>query len=204
MQTHTGGMQRWLLLPLVVLALTACATTQVTRVPLDAPIDLSGRWNDTDARVTAEAMIKDALDSPWSRRFTQMTGRPPVVIVGTVLNRTHEHLNTQTFIKDLERALINSGQVQFVADAGQRQEVRQERLEQANNARADTVKPAGQELGADFMLQGVINTLVDELDGTKAVFYQVDLELIELASHVKVWLGQKKIKKLVERSKTSL
>lgn len=203
MQTHTRGTQRWLLLPLVVLALTAC-TTQVTRVPLETPIDLSGRWNDTDARVTAEEMIKDALERPWLRRFTQMTRRTPVVIVGTVLNRTHEHLNTQTFVKDLERALVNSGQVQFVTDAGQRQEIRQERLEQANNARADTVKPAGQELGADFMLQGVINTLVDELDSTKAVFYQVDLELIDLASHVKVWLGQKKIKKLVERSKTSL
>ena len=54
------------------------------------------------------------------------------------------------------------------------------------------------------MLQGVINTLVDESGGTKAVFYQVDLELIDLASNVKVWLGQKKIKKLVERSKTTL
>lgn len=203
MQTHTGGTPRWLLLPLVVLALTAC-TPQVTRVPVETPSDLSGRWNDTDARVSAEAMIQDALASPWSRRFTQLTGRQPVVMVGTVLNRTHEHLNTQTFIRDLERALVNSGQVQFVADVGQRQEVRQERLDQANNARADTAQPAGQELGADFMLQGVINTLVDELDGTQAVFYQVDLELIEVASHVKVWLGQKNIKRLVERSKTAL
>jgi uncharacterized protein (TIGR02722 family) len=141
---------------------------------------------------------------PGSQRFAQVAGRTPVVIVGTVLNRTHEHLNTQTFVKDLERALIQSGQVQFVADAGQRQEVRQERLDQSQNARADTVKPPGQESGADFMLQGTINSLVDELDSTRAVFYQVDLELIDIASNVKVWLGQKKVKKLVERSKTTL
>jgi uncharacterized protein (TIGR02722 family) len=203
MQTHPKGRQGWLVLGILISTLTACSTT-VTRVPLEAPIDISGRWNDTDSRLTAEAMIKDALDRPWSQRFAQVAGRTPVVIVGTVLNRTHEHLNTQTFVKDLERALIQSGQVQFVADAGQRQEVRQERLDQAQNARADTVKPPGQESGADFMLQGTINSLVDELDSTRAVFYQVDLELIDIASNVKVWLGQKKVKKLVERSKTTL
>jgi penicillin-binding protein activator len=194
MQTQTRGTQCWLALSLVVLALTAC-TTQTTRVPVDAPMNVSGSWNDTDARVIAEAMVKEALQQPWPRRFTQVTGRVPVVSVGPVVNRTHEPLRTETFVKDLERALANSGQVQFVANAGQVQE---------NKAQADTGKPAGQELGADFMLQGVINTLVDESEGAKAELYQVDLELVDLASNVKVWLGQKKIKKLVERSKTTL
>lgn len=203
MQIHPRGRQRWLVLGIMMLALTACSTT-VTRGPLEQPTDLSGRWNDTDSRLTSEEMIKDVLERPWPRRFTQVTGREPVVSVGTVLNRTHEHLDTQTFVKDLERALVSSGQVQFVADAGQRQEVRQERLDQTQNARADAVKPSGQESGADFMLQGTINTLVDEADSAKTVFYQVDLELVDLASNVKVWLGQKKVKKLVERSKTTL
>jgi len=203
MQTHLTGQQRWLVLSILMLTLTACSTT-VTRGSLEAPVDLSGRWNDTDSRSTAEALIKDVLDRPWSQRFTQVMGRTPVVVVGTVLNRTHEPLNTQTFVKDLERALMRSGRVQFVANAEQRQEVGQERLDQAQHARTDTAKPTGQESGADFMLQGTINILVDELNSTRAVFYQVDLELLDIASNVKVWQGQKKVKKLVERSKTTL
>ena len=164
----------------------------------------SGRWNDTDSRLTAEVMVKDALGRPWSQRFTQVMGHTPVVVVSPVLNRTHEPLNTQTFVKDLERALVQSGKVQLVADTGQRPEARQERLDQTQHARADTAKPAGQESGADFMLQGTINSLVDELDSTRAVFYHVDLELIDIASNVPVWQGQKKVKKVVERSKTTL
>jgi len=203
MQTHLKSWQRWFVLGILMLALTACST-QVTRSPVEAPTAIGGHWNNTDSRVTAEAMIKDALKRPWAQRFTQVTGRGPVVTVGTVLNRTHEPLNTQTFVQDLEQALRDSGQVQFVAEAGQRQEVRQERLDQAHNARADTVQSAGQEAGADFILQGTINTLVDELEDTKAVVYQVDLELVDIASNVKVWLGQKKVKKLVERSKATL
>jgi uncharacterized protein (TIGR02722 family) len=203
MQTHPKGHQSWLVLGILILTLTACSTT-ATRVPVEAPADLGGRWNDTDSRLTADALIKDALDHPWSQRFTQVAGRKPVVVVGTVLNRTHEHFDTQTFVKDLERALAQSRQVQLVADAGQRQDLRQERLDQAQHARADAVKPTGQESGADFMLQGTINSVVDELDSTRAVFYQVDLELLDIASNVKVWQGQKKVKKLVERSKTTL
>ena len=203
MQTYPRGRQSWLVFGILILTLTACSTT-VPQGSLEAPDDRSGRWNDTDSRLTAEAMIKDALARPWSQRFTQIMGRKPVVTVGPVLNRTHEPLNTQTFVQDLERALMQSGQVQFVADAGQRQEVPQERLDQAQHTRVDAVKPTGQESGADFMLQGTINSLVDELDGTRAVFYQVDLELIDIASNVKVWQGQKKVKKLVERSKTTL
>jgi penicillin-binding protein activator len=180
MQTHPKGWHGWLVLGILTLSLTACSTS-ATRAPLEASADLSGRWNDTDSRLTAEALIKDALDRPWSQRFTQVTGRKPVVVVDTVANRTPEPLNTQTFVKDLERALWQSGQVQFAA-----------------------AKPTGQESGADFMFQGTISSLVDELDGTRAVFYQVDLELVDIVSNVKVWMGQKKVKKVVERSKTTL
>jgi penicillin-binding protein activator len=203
MQTHPKDRQSWLVLGLLMLTLTACSTTG-TREPPEASADLSGRWNDTDSRLTAEALIKDALARPWSQRFTQVTGRKPVVAVDTVQNRTPEPLNTQTFVKDLERALAQSGQVQFVADAGQRQEVPQERLDQTQHTRADTAKPTDQASGADFMLQGTISSLVDELDSTRTVFYQVDLELIDIVSDVKVWSGQKKVKKLVERSKATL
>jgi penicillin-binding protein activator len=203
MQTHPKDRQSWLVLGFLMLTLTACSTTG-TRVPPEASADLSGRWNDTDSRLTAEALIKDALARPWSQRFTQVTGRKPVVAVDTVLNRTPEPLNTETFVKDLERALVQSGQVQFVADAGQRQEVPQERLGQAQHDRADTAKPTSQASRADFMLQGTISSLVDERDSTRAVFYQVDLELIDIVSDVKVWSGQKKVKKLVERSKATL
>ena len=175
MQTSPKGRQSWLVLGICLLTLTACSTTG-TQAPLEAPVDLSGRWNDTDSRLTAEAMIKDALGSPWPQRFSQLMGRTPVVTVGTVLNRTHEQLNTQTFVQDLERALMQSG----------------------------TVKPPGQGSGAGFMLQGTINSPADERDSTRAVFYQVDLELLDITSNVKVWQGQKKVKKVVEPNKTTL
>jgi len=184
MQTHPKGRQSWLVLGALMLTLTACSTTR-TWESRGAPADSSGQWNDADSRLTAEALVKHALERPWAQRFTQVMGRTPVVTVGPILNRTHEPLNTVTFVQDLERALVQSGQVQSVSDA-------------------DSGKPPGQEPKADFRLQGTINSLMDELDNARAVFYQVDLELIDVTSDVTIWLGQQKVKKLVERSKATL
>lgn len=186
-----------------VLALAGCGhELKVTRVDAGVVTDLSGRWNDTDSRMVAEAMVKDALQYPWLGNFSQAKGRQPVVVVGTVVNSSHEHISVQTFITDLERELTNSQKVTFVAGKGERDEVRTERKEQAVYASEETQKAPGKEIGADYMMKGTIATILDEADGTKAVFYQVDLQMIDLENNTKVWYGQKKIKKVVEKKRT--
>jgi hypothetical protein len=105
-----------------------------------------------------------------------------------------------TFVADIERAMINSRKVQFVASRTERRPVREERKDQDLHASEATRKPMGQELGADFMLQGTISTIVDVAGKKQVRYYQVDISLINLADNRKVWAGQKKIKKLIKRS----
>jgi hypothetical protein len=178
-----------------------CASVTVERKAVDEAIDLSGNWNDTDSRLVSEEMIADALNRPWLGNYRSRRGQNPVVIVGTVRNRSDEHINVQTFVKDLERSLTNSGEVSFVADAQERGELRDERADQASHASEETAKEEGRETGADFMLQGAINTISDRIEGKEVRYYQVNLELIDIESHRKVWIGEKKIKKFVKRSR---
>jgi uncharacterized protein (TIGR02722 family) len=180
-----------------------CASVKVDRVDVDETIDLSGKWNDTDSRLVSEEMIADALNRPWLGKYRSAQRKDPVVIVGTVRNRSDEHINTRTFVKDLERALINSGEVAFVASATERGEIRDERKDQASHASEATAKEEGQETGADFMLQGSINTISDRLEGKEVRYYQVNLELIAIQSHQKVWIGDKKIKKFIKKGRFS-
>jgi hypothetical protein len=183
----------------LVLAAAGCSTA-VKRLDAGEVKDLSGAWNDTDSQQVSEEMIKDVLDRSWLGEFTRTQNRQPAVIVGEVVNLSHEHINVNTFVSDMERALINSDRVQFVASSSERQEIRGERKDQDLHASEVTRKPMGQEKGADFMLKGTINTIIDASGSTQLRFYQVDLTLISLADNRKVWVGQKKIKKLVERS----
>lgn len=187
---------------LCLLALFSCGKEKrVTRVDPGTVIDLSGRWNDTDSKLVAETMMKEMVSRPWLEKFIKAKGRDPVVIVGTILNKSHEHIDVGTFVTDLEREMTNTQKVVFVASKSEREEIREERKEQAVYSREDTQKRPGQELGADFMMKGTIATIVDESAGTKAIYYQVDLNLIDLENNIKSWYGQKKIKKVVERKR---
>lgn len=191
------------LVVLVLVSLAGCAQeTKITRIDSAVVTDLSGRWNDTDSRIVAESMVKEALEYPWLNNFSTSKRRQPVVIVGGIQNTSHEHINVNTFVTDLERELTNSQKVTFVASKGDREELRTERKEQAMYAREDTQKAPGKEIGADYMMKGAIATILDEAEGTKAVFYQVDLQMVDLETNAKVWFGQKKIKKVVEKKRT--
>ena len=187
----------------VVLVLTGCASTSVTRTSSDDVIDLSGRWNDTDSRLTAEDMVSDVLSRPWLDDFMMNEGGKPVVIVGSIRNKSSEHIETATFVKDIERELINSGKVRFVASSAERQEVRAEREDQQSNATEDTMSALAAETGADFMLQGVITSITDAIEGRRVVTYNVDMELIDLETNEKVWLNGFKVKKDIKQSKAS-
>jgi uncharacterized protein (TIGR02722 family) len=182
------------------MVLTACGGTSVKRVDAGEQIDLSGAWNDTDSQLVSEELIQDALSRPWVDNFVRQQGKSPAVIVGTVRNLSHEHINVRTFVADMERALVNSGRIDFVASSTERGEIRDERIDQDLNSTEATRNAAGQEMGADFMLKGEINTIIDK-EGKKQVrYYQVDLTLISMADNRKVWLGQKKIKKYVKNA----
>lgn len=182
-----------------------CARTKVQRKEVKEVIDLSGQWNDTDSRLVAEEMIKDCVGHPWVSTFNKQSGRDPVVIVGLIKNNSDEHINSGVFIKELERTLLNSGKVKFVASRDERPEVREERQDQQTGWTAKkTIKPIGEETGADFMVIGSINSIKDETPRQYAVLYQVNLELIDMTTNEKVWIGQKELKKLVTNSKFSL
>lgn len=181
-------------------ALVACAPVQVRRMDTQEQKDLSGRWNDTDARLVADEMIPDSLGRPWLPAAQQRLGRTPTVVVGLVRNQSLEHLNTDSFVEALQRALINSGRVAFVASKEERGQLRDERKDQDQNASDATRKAHGEETGADFVLSGAINAIQDEVQGEKVVFYQVNLKLLDVQSNQIVWNGQKQIRKNVVRS----
>lgn len=183
-----------------LIALVGCGKT-VKRIESDSVTDLSGQWNDTDSRLVAEEMLNDCLSRAWYANILQAKGgKLPTVVVGQVRNKSHEHINVETFIKDMERTLINSGKVEFVANATEREELRNEVASQAGNATDETRREAGQEEGADLMLTGSLNSIVDQEDGEQVIFYQIDLELTDIQSHKKLWIGDKKIKKYIKKS----
>lgn len=185
-------------LALILCVIFSCARKTVTRVSPDQEIDLSGRWNDVDSKLVAEEMSNDMINRPWRNRFVEKSGKTPVIIVGIINNKSHEHIEATTFIRNIERELINTGTVRVVQNDVFREKMREERADQQQYSSLDTQKKWGKELGADYMLFGDITSIVDQEGKRKVTFYQVNMELSDLETNEKVWLGEKKLKKYIK------
>lgn len=183
-----------------VLISSSCGNRKIERVDPNVATDISGRWNDTDSKLVSVEMITDALtiNRNWIASFESRKNRKPVVIIGNIRNKTSEYIDATFFIKNMEVAFINGGSVSVVQSADERSQVRDERNDQQTFASEETKKRWGKEKGADFMMNGVVTSIIDEYKNRKSIAYQVNLELTDLETNEKVWIGQKQIKKLVK------
>lgn len=181
-----------------ILLMSSCSR-QVTRIDPAEQIDISGRWNNTDSRMVADDMTGTILGAHWiSDHLTSKSGQRPVVIVGFVANKSHEHIDAETFMKDVENSFVTTQKVRLVQGGKKREELRAEKADQQTNASASSMKKFGLEQGADYILQGSINSIVDSHKRKKVVYYQANLELTNIETNEVVWIGEKKIAKYVK------
>lgn len=188
---------------LLLIMLAGACGREVTRTDPDTVTDLSGYWNETDARMVADSMVGQCLAGTWLVRYSgdgERGGRPetPVVVVGGIYNESSEHINTNLFMNEIERALLESGMVLIAAGGEAREEVRSERADQQRFASEATAAEFGREVGADFVMTGNLGSIVDEEGDTRTIYYQVSLELIDVETVLKAWMGSTEIKKIIE------
>ena len=183
---------------LLFLAIVAgCQTRQVTRMDPSTEIDLSGRWNDTDSRKVADQMIFDLFDAQSFKDYAKASHAKPVIVVGTIRNKTSEHIDADNFIKKFEVVIHNSGVADLVESSEFRDMLRVERLEQQEFADPATVKRMGMEAGADLMLFGEITSETDVYNNRRVVNYITTLFLTDIETNKRIWYGQNEIKKYV-------
>jgi len=199
----TISLQRFtVVLTIVALAsLVGCGGKTVTRVDSGEQIDLSGNWNDVDSQNVSGDLVEQITAAAWVENHIEQSGKRPAVIVGVIRNKTVEHIPMKTLTADLERAFINSGRVSVVASPEEREQIRQERAEQQDYASQESMAQWGRELGADYMLLGELNTIIDREGSDEVKFYQTDTYLVDLETNIKVWAGQTKTKKVISNKK---
>ncbi len=174
--------------------------TTIQRTDAKAQVDLSGNWNDTDANLVAQTMIRDCLSRPWASKFKAEKGREPVVRLWRIRNRSSDDINTRFFTKQVEQELVNSGVVKVVADIEEANDNLAERADQAQHASDKTAKQQQQETGSDFIMNGWILTQNDAVEGQEVRAYVTTMELTNTESNEKVWMKVHPLKKVITQS----
>ena len=182
-------------------ALSSCGPTHrdVQRVDPNVVVDVDYRFNDTDARQVWQGMSNDAQFRGWIDTWMrEHNGQRPIIIIGPIKNKTQEYIDAGLFTRNFEREMLNSGRVRIVGGRDDRGELRDERLQGQEWNTPETRKVLKNELGADLMLLGDIIQVKDRsLNGRTVVnYYQVNLDLTNIESNEKVWIGSVEVKKV--------
>lgn len=186
------------LLSACVLMWTGCTSPVRTVDPSDSTVqtlDIS----QADVNDAARNMVNSMLNSPAVARVTEAPEIPTIVILPVRLDAatlTNANVNTDALTTLVRGQVINSGLFQFV-DKTRRDDIADEiRYQQESGAvREDTAAQRGQQIGADYILEGTLSGFEDFTGKTLRVGYVLTLTLQDIESGLIAWQETQQIAK---------
>ncbi|OFZ29474.1 MAG: penicillin-binding protein activator LpoB [Bdellovibrionales bacterium RIFCSPHIGHO2_01_FULL_40_29] len=161
---------------------------------------LNDQWSETDMQVVVKAMVDSLVQHPSISNAKKL----PIVIVTNLQNKTSEHIDTQSIMDMVRVELTNSGKVAFI-DKEARQDISDEYdYQNTGTVSAETKKTPGGQIGADFIINGRLDAIVQEVGKDKSVFYKITLNLTNLKTSVITWTNHKQIRKTFKKKSIGL
>lgn len=180
------------------LAMTACGPSAFVKGDYDNNVEntnlLTDQWSESDMQNAVRALVASADASP----AIAAAKRPPIVMVTKLQNKTSEIIDTQSITDMVTAELMRNGRVTFV-DKAAREDMSAEYEYQAENASRETRKSKGEQTGADFIMNGRLDSIVQEAGKDKTVYYKITLNMTNLKTGLIVWTDYKQIRKIFKK-----
>lgn len=192
-----------MLLATVSLVLTSCGPKAFVKGDYDDPEKenlLNDQWSETDMQKTVQSLVSSMITHP----VIANAKRPPVVMVTQLQNKTSEHIDTQSVMDMVRVELMRTGKTSFI-DKEARQDIADEyNYQNSGMVGGETKKGPGGQVGADFIVNGRLDSIVQEVGKEKTVYYKVTLNLTNLKTGVINWTDQKQIRKYYKKKSVGL
>lgn len=161
---------------------------------------LNDQWSETDMQKS----VKDLVASVVAHPSIANAKTPPVVMVTQLQNKTSEHIDTQNIMDMFRVELMNSGKVEFI-DKEARQDIKDEYdYQNSGTVSEETKKGPGGQTGADFILNGRMDSIVQEVGKDKTVYYKMTMNLTNLKTTKIVWSNYKQMRKQFKKKSIGL
>jgi len=167
----------------------------------DRVILLDDRFNESDMKILADALVKSLEEHP----IVASQKTKPVFFVERVTNSTSEHIDMDSLTDKIRTALIKTGKVVF-HDKKQRGVLTEEYEYQTKSGNVDqrTAKEKGHQIGSDFILSGDFSSIVQEVGNKKVMYYKLTLNATDIKTGLISWSEEKEVKKLYKKRSVSL
>jgi uncharacterized protein (TIGR02722 family) len=161
---------------------------------------MNDQWSETDMQNSVKAMVTSLVQHSAIANARKM----PTVMVTNLQNKTSEHIDTQSIMDMVRVELSNSGKVQFV-DKEAREDISNEYdYQNSGMVSEETKKTPGGQVGADFIINGRMDSIVQEVGKDKTVYYKLTLNLTNLKTGIISWTNHKEIRKTFKKKSVGL
>lgn len=187
----------------LILMLTSCGHRQFSKGEYDEDVEsanlMNDKWSETDMQKAVASLVDSAVKHP----VVNNAKRPPIVMVTRLQNKTSEHIDTQSITDMVTVELMRTGKVQFV-DKAAREDMAEEYDYQKDNMSRDSMKSKGNQTGADLIMNGRIDSIVQEVGKDKTVYYKITLNMTNLSTGLITWTDHKQIRKSFRKRRVGL
>lgn len=188
----------------LALSLTSCGPKGFIKGEYDEDVRsanlLDDQWSESDMQKVAESLVRKMLRS----RSIQNARRPPVVMVTRLQNKTSEHIDTQSIMDMVRVELTNQGGVQFVDRAAREDLAEEYDYQNSGMVSKETQKGPGGQIGADYIINGRLDSITKTINNKKTVYYKITLNMTNLKTNIIAWTGHEEIRKLFKKRRMGL
>jgi uncharacterized protein (TIGR02722 family) len=188
----------------VAMILTGCGSRQFVKGQYDENVEdtnlLTDKWSESDM----QAAVKDLVNSAVTHPNISQAKRPPIVMVTRLQNKTSEHVDTQSITDMFTVELMRSGKVTFV-DKAAREDISEEYdYQDSGMVSRETQKGKGGQVGADFILNGRLDSIVQEAGKDKTIYYKMTMNMTNLKTGLIVWTDHKQLRKQYKKRRVGM
>lgn len=158
---------------------------------------LNDKWSESDM----QNAVRDLVASATNHRSITAAKTPPIVMITRLQNKTSEHIDTQSITDMFRVELMRSGNVSFVDKAARDDIAEEYDYQNSGMVSRETQKGPGGQVGADFILNGRLDSIVQQAGRDKTVYYKMTMNMTNLKSGLIVWSDYKQIRKKFKKQR---
>lgn len=186
------------------MGLASCGPQQFADGNYDTNVEetnlLTDGWSESDM----QAAVHDLVQSAVSSYAITSEKKPPIVMVTKLQNKTSEHIDTQSVMDMVRVELSRGGRVAFVDKAAREDIADEYEYQNSGMVNRETKKSKGGQIGADYIINGRLDSIVQQAGKRKTVYYKVTLNLTNLKTGIIVWSDYKQIRKRFKKKSVGL
>ena len=159
---------------------------------------LSTDFSSTDLQTISAKMVDSLLTFPPIVEATSQ--RRPVLVVGSIKNRTTRWIDGKAITDTITSKLILSGKFRFVDRSTDREVIDELKTQQEGGlTNPNKAKQFGQQEAAEYIITGDFIDISQEARGKRDVYYKFTLSLRNLQTGIVEWKDEKEIRKTSKR-----